>query len=152
MIFKDTEHPAEAWAFLKWWLSAETQLRFANQLQTLYGKEYLWNTANLDAFRQAFWPEEDKQVILEQWRWLKEVPKTPGAYMIERELSNIWNKVVFDGENIQSVVEDAVDVIDKETVRKMEEFGYMKNGKVVVPYPVTTIEDVEGWVEGRDGN
>jgi len=152
MIFKDTEHPDEAWTFLKWWLSAETQLRFANQMQTLYGKEYLWNTANLDAFRQVFWPEEDKQVILEQWRWLKEVPKTPSSYMIERELSNIWNKVVFDEENIQSTVEESVDVIEKETVRKMEEFGYMKNGKVVVPYRVTTIEDVEGWVEGNDGN
>jgi ABC-type glycerol-3-phosphate transport system substrate-binding protein len=152
MIFKDTEHPEEAWTFLKWWSSTETQVRFANQLLTLYGKEYLWNTANTEAFKQAYWPEEDKAVVLEQWAWLKEAPKTPSAYMIERELSNIWNKVVFDGENIQSAVEESVNEIDKETVRKMEEFGYMKNGKPIAPYPVPTIELAESWVDGSDGN
>ncbi|XID92564.1 extracellular solute-binding protein [Paenibacillaceae bacterium WGS1546] len=152
MIFNDTEHPDEAWQFLKWWLSTETQATFANQLQTLYGKEYLWNTANHEAFKQQYWPDEDKQVILEQWEWLREVPKTPSAYMIERELSNIWTKVVFDGENIRSTVEEAVNEINKETIRKMEEFGYMKQGQVVAPYRVTTIEDVESWVKGRDGN
>lgn len=152
MIFKNTEHPDEAWTFLKWWMSAETQVFFANQLQTLYGKEYLWSTANTEAFSQLYWPEEDKQVVLEQWKWLKEVPKTPSSYIIERELSNIWTKVVFDGENIRSAVEDAVIEINKETARKMEEFGYMKQGEVVVPYHVPTIEDVESWVKGRDGN
>jgi ABC-type glycerol-3-phosphate transport system substrate-binding protein len=152
MIFKSTKHPDEAWQFLKWWISTETQVHFANQLQTLYGKEYLWNTANNEAFSQLYWPEEDKQVVLEQWKWLKEVPKSPSAYLIERELSNIWTKVVFDGENIRSAVEDAVNEIDKETARKMEEFGYMKQGKVVAPYRIATIEDVESWVRGRDGN
>ncbi|WP_274361693.1 extracellular solute-binding protein [Paenibacillus thermotolerans] len=152
MIFKNTRHPDEAWEFMKWWLSTETQVHFANQLQTLYGKEYLWNSANNEAFSQLYWPDEDKQVVLEQWKWMREVPKSPSAYIIERELSNIWTKVVFDGENIRSTVEDAVIEINKETSRKMEEFGYMKQGKVVVPYHVPTIEDVEGWVKGRDGN
>jgi ABC-type glycerol-3-phosphate transport system substrate-binding protein len=152
MIFKNTKHPDEAWEFLKWWVSADTQVNFANQLQTLYGKEYMWNTANTIAFQQLFWPEEDKKVILEQWKWLKEVPKTPGGYMIERELSNIWTRVVFEGENIRSTVEDSVIEINKEISRKMEEFGYLRKGKVVVPYHVPTIEDVESWVKGRDGN
>lgn len=151
MIFKETKHPEESWTFLKWWLSTETQVNFANQLQTLFGKEYLWNSANLEAFSQAFWPEEDKKAILEQWKWLKEVPKTPSSYMVERILSNIWTQVVFDEKNIRSTVEDAVIEIDKETVRKMEEFGYMDKGKVVNPYPVPTIEEVESWVKGKDG-
>jgi len=152
MIFRNTAYPTESWEFLKWWLSAETQSRFASQLHTLYGKEYLWNTANTDAFLQGFWPDEDKEVVLMQWRWLKEVPKTPSAYMIERELSNIWNKVVFDDENIRSAVEEAVIEIDKETARKMEEFGYMAGGEIVAPYKVPTIEEVEGWVKAQDGN
>ncbi|HZG75992.1 MAG TPA: ABC transporter substrate-binding protein, partial [Paenibacillus sp.] len=150
MIFKETEHPDEAWEFMKWWLSDETQVRFANQLQTLYGKEFLYNTANLDAFEQLAWPEEDKAVIKEQWRWLLEVPKTPGGYMIERELSNIWNKVVLDGDNIRSTVEESVIEINKEIARKMEELGYLDQGNVVVPYRVPEITDVEGWGKGRD--
>ena len=152
MIFKNTRHPEAAWTFLKWWLSAETQAYFANQMQTLYGTEYLWSTANLDAFAQLYWPEEDKRVVLEQWKWLKEVPKTPSSYIIERELSNVWTKVVFEGENIRAATEEAVLEINKETARKMEEFGYMKQGVKVAPYPVPDIEDVERWaVSGDDG-
>ena len=152
MIFAGTEHPDESWAFLKWWLSTETQVQFGTQLQTLYGKEFLWNTANTEAFRQGYMPEEDKQVILAQWEWLREVAKTPSAYMIERELSNIWTRVVFDGDNIRSAVEESINEINKETVRKMEEFGNMRNGEIIIPYRIPTIEDVKGWVGTKDGN
>jgi hypothetical protein len=33
----------------------------------------------------------------------------------------------------------------------MEEFGYIQNGKVVRPYVVPTIEQVEGWVKEANG-
>lgn len=146
MIFKSTKHPEASWEFLKWWESRETQSSFGIQMQSLYGKEYMWNTANLKAFQDLPWPEEDKKVILEQWKWLREVPKTPGSYYIERELSNIWTHVVLDGKNLRATVEDSVNVMNKEIARKMEEFGYLKNGKVVRPYRVPTLEEVESWV------
>ncbi|CCQ97010.1 hypothetical protein CULT_540021 [[Clostridium] ultunense Esp] len=146
MIFKSTKHPEASWEFLKWWESRETQSSFGIQMQSLYGKEYMWNTANLKAFQDLPWPEEDKKVILEQWKWLREVPKTPGSYYIERELSNIWTHVVLDGKNLRAAVEDSVNVMNKEMTRKMEEFGYLKNGKVVRPYRLPTLEEVESWV------
>ncbi|ALC91412.1 ABC transporter substrate-binding protein [Bacillus sp. FJAT-18017] len=145
MIFKGTKDKEKSWELLKWWMSTETQTEYASSLQTLYGPEYMWNTANLEAFNELPWPEEHKETILEQWEYLQEVPKTPGAYMVERELSNIWNRIVFDGENTRSAVDDSIIAIDREISRKMEEFGYMKNGKVVKPYPIPTIEQVESW-------
>ena len=74
---------------------------------------------------------------------MREIPKVPGWYMLERELSNAWNSIVIDGENTRSVVEDAVTVIDKELQRKLTEFGYIENGRVVIPYQVTTLEYIE---------
>ncbi|MHC0037723.1 extracellular solute-binding protein [Pseudoneobacillus sp. C159] len=150
MIFKGTKDKQKSWELLKWWMQTETQSEFANSLQTLYGPEYMWNTANLEAFRQLPWPEEHKQAILEQWEFLKEVPKTPGSYMVERELSNIWNRVVFDGENPRSAVDDSIIAIDREMKRKMEEFGYMKNGQMVKPYPIPTIDQVKSWAGDED--
>ncbi len=150
MIFNGSKDKDEAWQVLKWWMSTETQTNFATTLQIMYGPSYMWNTANLDAFKQLPWPEEHKEVILEQWEHLREVPKTPYTYMVEREISNIWNKVVFDGENTRSAVDDAVVTIDREMRRKMEEFGYMKNGKIVKNYPIPTIEQVESWVEENE--
>jgi len=145
MIFKGTKAPDKSWEFLKWWMSEDTQTEFASSLQISYGPSYMWNTANLEAFKNLPWPEEHKSMILEQWEYLKEVPKTPGAYMVERELSNIWNKIVFDGENTRSAVDDSVIAINREISRKMEEFGYMKNGKMVKPYHIPSIEQVKSW-------
>lgn len=147
MIFDGQGKTDEAWEVLKWWMSTDTQTEFANRLLTMYGPEYMWNTANLEAFGQLPWPEEHKETILEQWEHLKEVPKTPYSYMVEREISNVWNQVVFEGENTRSAVDDSVVTIDREMRRKLEEFGYIENGEVVRPYRIPTIEMVEGWLE-----
>lgn len=150
MILDQAEHPEEAWAFLKWWLSAETQIEFAYSLQTLYGETYMWNTANLEAFKNLPWPDEHKEVIFEQFAWAREPSKVPGGYMLERELSNIWNRIVFDGENPRTTMDDAVIRINREIARKMEEFGYMEDGKMVAPYLVPTIENIDDWMESHD--
>ncbi len=110
-----------------------------------YGPEYMWNTANLNSFAQLPWPQEHKDVILEQWEQLKEVAKTPYSYMVEREVSNVWNRIVFDGENGRAAVDDAVITIEREMRRKMEEFGYIEKGQMVKPYPIPTIEKLEQW-------
>ncbi|OWA33334.1 hypothetical protein B9G55_21890 [Saccharibacillus sp. O16] len=152
MILEKSDKKEQAWELLKWWMSTETQTDYAANLQTFYGTEYMWNTANLEAFRNLPWPREHKEVILNQWKWLKEVPKTPGAYMIEREISNAWNKAVFENRNLRAAIDDSTIVIDREIRRKMEEFGYMENGRVVKPYIVPQLETVEGWMSQNDGD
>lgn len=147
MIFSETEYQDEAWEFLKWWLSTETQVDFSYQLQNIYGPEYVWNTANIEAFKQLPIDEEHKEVILEQWEWLIEVPKLPGGYMVERELSNVWNKIVFEDENPRAAIDNAVVTMNRELKRKLEEFGYMKDGEIIKEYEIPTIEKIESWGE-----
>jgi ABC-type glycerol-3-phosphate transport system substrate-binding protein len=149
MIFKDSEYKAESWEFLKWWASEETQLSFSSHMINTYGKKYLWNTANQDAFQKLNWDKDDKAVIMEQWSWLKEVAKIPGSYIIEREISNIWNQVVFNDANLRSTISDSIIKQDKEISRKMQEFGYMdEQGKVIKTYIYPTAETVKKWKEG----
>ena len=53
VIFKsDSEREAKAWEFVKWWSSTEVQAEFGQTLQITYGNEYMWTTANMDAFMQ----------------------------------------------------------------------------------------------------
>lgn len=146
VIFSKSEMIDESWEFLKWWASAEVQTEFGEQMKLLYGDEYIWNSANLEAFKQMPIDEEHKTVILEQWDWLYDFPKTPASYMVEREISNVWNKIVFDGENARSTLDDAVVLMNQELRRKMEEFGYIEDGKVVKEYVVPTVEQIESWV------
>jgi ABC-type glycerol-3-phosphate transport system substrate-binding protein/ribosomal protein S8 len=145
MVFNTTKYPNEAWEFLKWWTSEKTQTDFGQRIQTLYGKEFMWNSANIKAFSKIPIPDEHKKIILEQWEWLKEVPKTPAGYMTERELSNIWIKVVLQGKNLRASVDDSVNKINKEIQRKLEEFGYIKNGKKIKNYYIPKFEDVLKW-------
>ncbi|PGS48759.1 extracellular solute-binding protein [Bacillus sp. AFS041924] len=146
MMFEKSTKQEQSWKLLKWWMSTKTQTDFATNLQTIYGTEYMWNSANLEAFKNAPLPVGHKKVILEQWKYLMEVPKTPGAYMIEREISNSWNKVVFNGANLRASIDDSTIIVDREIRRKMEEFGYMKDGKVVKPYILPRLETVKKWV------
>jgi ABC-type glycerol-3-phosphate transport system substrate-binding protein len=147
MIFKGTPYAEQAWKFLQWWMSTPVQVEFANLMQTSYGTTFMWNTANLEAVEQLPWPEDDKRVVLEQLRWIREASRVPGAYMVEREISDVWNRVVFDGDNPRSAIDDAVIRANREIRRKMEEFGYAINGVMIRPYPVPTITTVNRWVE-----
>ena len=93
---------------------------------------------------------QDKEVILEQWSWLREVAKIPGSYIIEREISNIWNSVVFNDENLRSTVSDSIIKQNKEIGRKMQEFGYMdEQGNPIKSYIYPTAKTVQAWKDGR---
>lgn len=142
MFRSDSEREAQAWEFMRWWSSAEVQAEFGQTLQITYGDEYYWNTANAEAFAELPWKSENKKVILEQLTWAMEAPRLPGTYMLERELSNAYNSVVVDGDSIRITLDNAVKRINRETERKLEEFGYMDNGKVIREYEVPTIETV----------
>lgn len=146
ILFKNSEKKEEAWKFLKWWTSADTQAAFSYQIQASLGNKFLYMTANLDGFAKSAWPADSKDVILEQWKWIQATGKVPGDYVLEREISNAWNNVVFSKQNPRVAVDKAVKIIDKELERKLKEFGYIQDGKLIKPYRVPTMENVENWV------
>lgn len=149
MILSTTDMPEEAWEFLSWWMSTTVQVDFANTLQTSFGTEFLWNTANLEAFAQLPIPQEHIDVILEQWEFAIEASRIPGSYMVERELSNAWNRIVFNDANPRVTLDNAVRIANREIVFRMEEFGYVVNGQPVRPFRVPTIDNIHEWLKER---
>ena len=148
VIFEKSEKKQEAWELLQWWMSTETQTDFIYNLLVTYGDGFLWNSANVQAFATLPIPQEHIDIILEQWEYLHEVPKVPGGYKLERELSNVWNRVVFDGIDVRSAVDDAKILIERELERKYIEFGYLdRDGSMIRPYLITTVDDVKRWME-----
>ncbi|MBK8021530.1 MAG: extracellular solute-binding protein [Chloroflexi bacterium] len=152
LMFRNTDKPQEGWEFLKWWMSTETQVEFAEQLVLNYGREYMWFSANLEALNFTDIPEEHREIILDQWQWLQEPVRLPGSYMQERELSNIWNRIVFNGLNPRVAIDRSIIAINREITRKMEEFGYLQDGVRVREFSIPTIETVRAWMENADGN
>lgn len=133
-IMAGTDMPEESWAFLKWWSSAETQSTYANMMFRTYGQDCLWTSANSEAFARLPIKSSHKEVILEQMSWMKDAPWCLGTYMVERELSNAFLAVVVDGTDARRALDMAVKRIDRETFRKLEEFGYYKDGEMVRTY------------------
>ena len=144
-LFNSTpEREEQAWEFVKWWSGAQVQAEFGQRLQITYGDEYYWNTANCEAFAQLPWDSDDKEVISEQLTWTMEAPRALASYMVERELSDAYNLVVLGAKsaNVREALDDAQKNIKRETLRKLEEFGYIENGVTVKEYEVPTIEKV----------
>ena len=136
-IFDTSNKKEQAWNFLKWWTDADTQIAFSDTLQLTYGKTYMWASANQRAFQELSINEQHKKVITEQMTWIAEAPRAPGSYMLERELSNAFNQIVLNRENPRACISNAYKTAKRETERKLEEFGYRKNGKTIKDYVIS---------------
>ena len=151
VIFKsDSEREQKAWEFVKWWSSTDVQAEFGQTIQITYGDEYMWPTANMDAFAQLPWDTDDKEVIMEFAANVVDVARVPGTYLLEREMSNAFNDIVVNGDNEQTRIDEAVKTINREFERKLEEFGYIDSeGNVLKEYKIPTIESIKK-VLGRE--
>ncbi|KFZ26686.1 MAG: Bacterial extracellular solute-binding protein [Candidatus Izimaplasma bacterium HR2] len=150
IIFEKSDKKDEAWEFLSWWMSTETQVKYSERLLNTLGSQYIWNSANMEAFSMLRIDLTHKVTILEQWEHLKEVPKIPGSYIIEREISNVWNNVVYNDVNLRSSISEAKIKIDKEVTRKMQEFEYIDSqGNVIRTFILPNKEDIKKWFGGE---
>ena len=144
---EDHDRLDESWTFLKWWSSEEIQSQFGNLLQSTYGSEYIWPTANTQAFSELPLRSAHKKVIIEQMEWMTEAPWVLGTYMLERELSNAFISVTADGVEARRAMDTAVKRINRETYRKLEEFGYYKDGQMLENFPTPSVEVIEKIIE-----
>ncbi len=141
IIFRDSDRIEDCWTFLKWWLSHDVQTKYAHTLQSTYGDEYIWLPSNLEAIADCTLPTEDKQIILDQLTWLRDVPRTPGQYMLERDISNIWNSIAVDGKSAQVAIDEKILEINREIIKKMSDLGYCDTqGNLLKEYHVRDVD------------
>lgn len=150
IMFKDSDKKTEAWEFLKWYHQSSVQSLYLNQVKMILGEKYLFVPTNMESLASSPWDEQIKTQILAQAKWSRIPAIIPGSYVVEREISNIWNKVVIDKMNTRVAINQSIPKINRELERKFEEFNYLKNGEVVKPYVVPRLENLEQWVKGYD--
>jgi ABC-type glycerol-3-phosphate transport system substrate-binding protein len=151
ILFANSNLKAEGWELIKWWNQTETQIKFMQNIKTNLGEKFLVVSANMDALEASVWEEEIKQPMLAQAIHARTPAVTPGSYIVERELSNIWNKVVIDLMNPSVAINESIPRITRELNRKFEEFGYKSstnpNGK---DYIVPLDRNITRWIWGDD--
>lgn len=125
MIMSDTKYPQECWEFLKWWTSAEVQVLFDRELESLMGSAARVATANIEAFENLPWPQETYEVLAEQFQWVKGIPQVPGGYYSWRNVNNAFYTVTTDTDTATPREElmDKVIFINDEINYKRKEFN-----------------------------
>jgi len=123
MIFSNSKRPDLAWEFLKWWLSADTQLRFGRELESVMGAAARYPTANYNAFKRLSWGSQQMTVLDEQRSWTVGTPEVPGGYFVSRHIINAARRILNEGEDTRETMLDYVITINDELIKKRKEFG-----------------------------
>ena len=112
-----------AWKFLDWWTSAETQARFGREMECLMGSAARYATANLEAFQQLSWSAEQLDVLNEARSWAQANREVAGGYYTGRHVVNAVRKVVNDQTVPRETLLDYNKTINDEIKKKRAEFG-----------------------------
>lgn len=123
MIFSSTQRPDLAWEFMRWWISADTQLRFGRELESIMGAAARYPTANYEAFRRLPWGSEQMAVLDEQRSWTVGVPEVPGGYFVSRHITNAARRILNEGQDTRETLLDYTLIINDELTKKRKEFG-----------------------------
>lgn len=113
----------KGYQLLKWWVSAETQLAYATNLEALLGVGVRHSVSSKTAFKQMPWSASEAENLSYQWEQTMDIPQIPGGYYVQRSLTNAFRKVVYNWENEREVLNEYTKKIDEEIKRKRTEFG-----------------------------
>lgn len=122
-IISKSKNKVEAWEFLKWWTSSETQLSYNNNVEAILGSISRTTTATVEAFKKMSWDGDDLEILMEQRSWIKEVPEIPGGYFLSRAIDQAFWEVYNNDENPKDVLTEWTDLTNDEINRKIKEYS-----------------------------
>ncbi|MCQ2495941.1 MAG: extracellular solute-binding protein [Lachnospiraceae bacterium] len=124
MLKQDNEKIKQnAWTFMKWWASSETQTRFGRELEAVMGSSARYATANLESFKELPWTAKQRAVLDVQRDWTRGFREVAGGYYTSRHITNASRKVMNQKEDPREVLLDYVRTINEEITKKRKEYG-----------------------------
>jgi ABC-type glycerol-3-phosphate transport system substrate-binding protein len=114
---------ANSWEFMKWWVSADTQVRFGREQEALLGSSARYPTANIEALKQLPWKSNQIEVLENSLDEAIGIPEVPGSYYTPRHIINSARKVINEKEDPRETLIDYARKINEELTRKRQEFG-----------------------------
>ena len=121
-IIEESSKKQQAWQFLKWWTSAETQQRYNENLQSILGMIGRTAVSNTEAFSNLAWDSDDRKILELQWSMVKEVQEVPGSYDVTRAIDQAFWTVLEDDSKVKDAVTKWSKIADREIQRKIEEY------------------------------
>ncbi len=113
----------EAWEFLKWWTSADTQTKYAREMEAILGSAARYPVANLTSFEKSAWPKSAMEILQSSLPYVREIRQVPGGYITGRNVDNAFLKVIDKKANPSETLYDYNVLINDELHKKRQEFG-----------------------------
>lgn len=126
IILNNCEDKDAAWEFVQWWNSAEVQEMYSRDVEAELSTLGRHTPANLAAFQGSLWTEEEKELLLQQWENVVEVPEIPGGYYVSRNIDNAFRQVYYNGENARDTLNYWMNAVDEELARKQLQLAARK--------------------------
>lgn len=113
----------EAWEFLKWWTSKDTQLTYSKEQKTILGDSGNYPVANLEAIKEMATELGFLDAVEETLKWSRGIPQVPGGYISGRYVENSFLRVYNENLDPVDTLYSNVRFINQEIKNKREEFG-----------------------------
>jgi ABC-type glycerol-3-phosphate transport system substrate-binding protein len=113
----------DAWTFVQWFMSAETQALYALEVESMFGVFGRINTATVGAHASIPWDKDAYTTIMESFGNFNELPGVPGAYFIQRHMDNAKNEIIIKGETPRAAMVKYAEIINREIAWKYDELG-----------------------------
>jgi ABC-type glycerol-3-phosphate transport system substrate-binding protein len=116
----------EAWEFLKWWTSKETQVEYAQEMAGILGDAANFPISNLEAVKEIATELGYGETIDETIAWMRGIPQMPGGYITGRNVENALYSVINDKLNPVDILYSKIRYINTEISNKRKEFGLVE--------------------------
>ncbi len=130
-----------AWSFMQWWMSADVQSSFGNEMVALLGPSAKQATANMEALAGMSWSKDEYDNLFAQFNAVECTPEYPGSYIVSRYTNFAFLNVYNDEEDPLDAMRSYITDINNELTRKRNEFNLPT---------ADTIRDMEEYLTERD--
>ena len=121
-ILKLSNNPENAWEFLKWWVSEETQLTYSSEVESVLGPTGRVAISNVKAFGQMEWDAAMRDTIVTALNQTAEIPEYPGSYYVSRSLYQAFWNVVENNQNTKKMLLKYAEEANNEIARKWKQY------------------------------
>ena len=123
MIIGNTKREKEAWNYIRWWISSDTQRDYGVKVENKLGPSARYATANNTALKGLPWSGSFYRELYSQMNNVTCIPEIPGGYFTARHFNNAFRKVIYKSGNPRETLLEYTKEINREISDKREEFG-----------------------------
>ncbi len=119
---KNEVRMSDAWEFMKWWASTDTQVRYGREQEAILGSSGRYATANVEALKQLSWNSRQIGILTKSLNEAVGLPEVPGSYYTPRYVVNGIRRVFNEKDDPRETLIDYTRKVNEEISRKRQEF------------------------------